>query len=58
MILALQERLSGALAECQAEQQKASTLENKVHRLEMDSRLSTSAEQRLTAEVSQVTPLS
>lgn len=53
-MLGLQGRLSTALAELHAAQQKASVLDNKVATLEAELKLAAATEQRLTAEVSQV----
>ena len=50
----LQQRLSSSLADLQAAHHQVSVLENKAHSLEVEKTLAANAEQRLTAEVSQV----
>ena len=50
----LQQRLSSSLADLQAAHHQVSVLENKAHSLEIEKTLLANAEQRLTAEVSQV----
>lgn len=55
MMLSLQERLSMSIAEAHQAQQVTTTLERRLHVLEVEKTLAANAEQRLTANISQVT---
>ena len=54
VMIDLQQRLSSSLAELQAAHHRVGMLENKAHGLEIEKKLAANAEQRLSAEVSQV----
>ena len=54
IMMSLQDRLSASTAEAQQAQQRLSSLEQKIHALEVEKTLAASSEQRLTTSISQV----